>query len=348
MTHRGEPDHSPQRGRTPRSRFYEFLEEEVAALREGYGGLPSPVEARDIWGDIWHQEAHNSTAIEGNTLILREVEILLREGKAVGEKPLKDYLEVEGYGRAAEWIYDQARDAGDWTSDRFVTLAEVRHVHEVALTPVWDVAPHPDATAQERPGNFRRHNIEPFPGGMRPPDWTDVPMLTHDWVESIQRLDDALPFPENLALWHTEFERIHPFIDGNGRTGRLVTNLILIRRGYPPAIIRKNERDRYLRALRKADGGDLGPLGEFLARAILATLHRFIIPAVAGPYRLVPLLSLVDGTMSAGALRGAAERGRLKAHQDENGRWLSSRAWVEEYKGNRSRRGRPSVFGSRR
>jgi hypothetical protein len=342
------PHGSFQRGRKPRARIHEFLEEEVVALRERYGGLPSPREARDIWGDIWHQEAHNSTAIEGNTLVLKEVELLLREGKAVGDKPLKDYLEVEGYGRAAEWVYDQARDAGDWTSDNLLTLAEVRHVHETAMAPVWQVAPHPDATPHEGPGNFRRHNIEPFPGGMRPPDWTEVPMLTHDWVTSVGRIDDRLPFPENLAGWHSEFERIHPFIDGNGRTGRLVINLILIRRGYPPAIIRRTDRSRYLRALQAADGEDLGPLGEFLARAILATLHRFIVPAVAGPYRLVPLISLADSTITATALRAAAERGRLKAHQDENGRWLSSRAWLEEYKRSRSRRGRPPASSSPR
>jgi Fic/DOC family len=333
---------SLQRGRKPRVRVYEFLEEEVAALRERYGGLPSPIEARDIWGDIWQQEAHNSTAIEGNTLVLREVELLLREGKAVGDKPLKDYLEVEGYARAAEWIYDQARGPGDWTTGKLLTMAEVRHVHETAMTPVWQVAPHADATPQEGPGSFRRHNIAPFPGGMQPPDWTAVPMLTDDWVANVCRLDDdPLPFLEALARLHNELERIHPFLDGNGRTGRLLTNLILIRKGYPPAIIRRVERDRYLRALRKADDGDPGPLGEFLARAVLATLNRFIVPAVAGPYRLVPLISLADGTMTAPALRGAAERGRLKAHQDEAGRWLSSRAWVEEYKRSRSPRGRP-------
>jgi hypothetical protein len=69
-----------------------------------FGGLPSPAEAGSIWDDIWHLEAHNSTAIEGNTLVLREVEKLLDDGKAVGAKPLKDYLEVRGYGDAARRV----------------------------------------------------------------------------------------------------------------------------------------------------------------------------------------------------------------------------------------------------
>ena len=108
-------------------------------------------------------------------------------------------------------------------------------------------------------------------------------------------------------------------------------------------MIRRADRDRYLRALQKADGGDYGPLGELLARAVLTTLHRFIVPAVAGPDLLVPLISLADNALTPAALRAAAERGRLKAHQDEGGRWLSSRAWVEDYKRSRSRRGRPPV-----
>jgi hypothetical protein len=117
-------------------------------------------------------------------------------------------------------------------------------------------------------------------------------------------------------------------------------NLILIRLGYPPAIIQNRERSRYLRGLHKADTGDPGPLGEFLARSVLDTLHRFIVPAVAGPARLVPLVSLADQELSVFALREAAVRGRLKAQRESNGRWMSSRKWVEEYKQSRSARGR--------
>jgi hypothetical protein len=112
------------------------------------------------------------------------------------------------------------------------------------------------------------------------------------------------PFPEALADVHAELERVHPFLDGNGRTGRLVTNLLLIRLGYPPAIIRKPERTRYLQDLRRADGGDPAPLGEFPARAIIDTLMRFIVPSVAGPARLVPLAALADTKLSARASHG--------------------------------------------
>jgi hypothetical protein len=213
-------------------------------------------------------------------------------------------------------------------------------VHTLAMSKVWDVAPYPDAGPNEGPGSFRLHNIQPFPGGMRPPDWPEVRALMTDWVARAAALGDPgnRPLPEALASLHGEFERIHPFLDGNGRAGRLVTNLLLIRLGYPPAIIRKAERTRYLAAVRRADAGDPGPLGEFLARAIIDTLMRFIVPAVAGPARLVPLAALADRELSVRALRAAAERGRLRAQRDARGQWRSTRNWVDEYRASRYQR----------
>lgn len=98
------------------------------------------------------------------------------------------------------------------------------------------------------------------------------------------------------------------------------------------------DRRRYLAALRRADGGDLGPLGEFIARAILDNLYKFIVPAIAGPAPLVPLPALATEKLSANALRVAAVRGRLKAAKASDGSWRSSRAWVEEYEASRYRR----------
>jgi len=328
-----------RRGRKSRQAIYGQLTEGVQELRSRLGGLPSPIEAEDIWGYIWYQEAHNSTAIEGNTLLLREVEILLRDGRAVGDKQLAEYLEVRGYADAAQWVYRQGLSPGEWTTGDLITLTEVRHVHMLAMSKVWEVAPHPDAGPNEGPGSFRQHNIRPFPGGMRPPDWPEVQALTTDWVVRASALSNADGlFPEALAALHADFERIHPFLDGNGRAGRLVMNLLLIRLGYPPAIIRKAERTRYLTALRRADAGDPGPLGELIARAIIDTLMRFILPAVAGPARLVPLAALADAEISARALRAAAERGRLRAHRDERGQWRSTRNWVDEYRASRYKR----------
>jgi Fic family protein len=328
------------RGRRTRSALYERLHMQIAELRDELGGLPAPHEATAIWHDIWLDETHHSTAIEGNTLVLRQVAHLLDEGRAIGNKELREYMEVRGYADAAEWVYRHGVEPGAWSGGTLLTLTEVRHVHTLALGPVWDVAPHPEAADDERPGSFRRHDIATFPGGMKPPSWTDVPVRMDEWLADAQALRDldAPHLPAELAWLHARFERVHPFLDGNGRAGRLLMNLLLVRLGYPPAIIRKGERARYLAALRRADEGDCGLLGEFLARAILDNLHRFLLPAVAGTEQLVPLPALVRDGLSANALRVAAVRGRLEAVKGRDGMWRSSRAWVDDYVASRYKR----------
>jgi hypothetical protein len=180
---------------------------------------------------------------------------------------------------------------------------------------------------------------------MTPPPFPEVDHQMTDWVASVNdlRQDADVPFPERLAKAHNDFEKIHPFLDGNGRSGRLLLNLLLVRLGYPPAIVFKNERTKYLTAMRKADGGDYGPLGEVIARAVTNNLYKFVVPAVAGPARLVPLASLADekNGPKLTALRAAAERGRLKAQKAPTGTWLSSRNWVDDYLQNKYKRIKP-------
>jgi Fic family protein len=297
------------------------------------------MEAQDIWRGLWYEEAHHSTAIEGNTLVLKQVEALLEQGRAVGNKELAEYLEVKGYADAADWVYNQAIRPAMTSGVDTISLAELRQIHRMAMTPVWVVAPHPQAPAREQPGAFREHDIQPFPGGMTPPSWPLVHAAVDTWVQEANALEPRSErFPEELSELHAGFERIHPFLDGNGRTGRLVLNLILVRLGYPPAIVYKRQRSQYLAALRRADAGDHGALGEILARAILDNLYRFVVPAVAGPARLVPLAALANDEIGAPALRTAAGRGRLQAVRGADGEWRSSRNWVDEYLAGRYRR----------
>lgn len=332
------------RGRPTRASVYARLDSARNELHNRLGGLPSPEEAGFVWRDIWHLEAHHSTALEGNTLAIREVEALLEQGRAIGAKPLKEYLEVQGYAEAASWVYGQAH-YGESPLEGAVTLAEVRQIHFTLMTPVWQVAPHPDATDRDGPGNFREHDLRPFDGRMSPPSWALVPARIQDWLEftskTIGDLRDGSneqPLPEALAVLHNEFEKVHPFLDGNGRTGRLVLNLLLVRLGYPPIVVMKRQRSAYLTAMQRADAGDPGSLGELLARAMLDNLNRFILPSVAGPARLVPLAALVDERFSIAALRQAAQRGRLEAFQGPDGVWRSSRKAVESYAGAKGRR----------
>src|SRR6266567_562133 len=128
---------SPSRGRPSGTDVLRTLDRAVEDLRS-VGGLPLPVEADAIWERIWYEEAHHSTAIEGNTLVLKEVERLLREGKAVGSKELAEYLEVEGYARAAQWVYTQAvEQPPDWSAGERINLTELRQIHKLAVEPAW-------------------------------------------------------------------------------------------------------------------------------------------------------------------------------------------------------------------
>ena len=329
------------RGRPTRQTVYTRLDEAIEDLRSRLGGLPLPAEAEAIWDDLWHQEAHHSTALEGNTLILNEVRKLLDEGRAVGSKELKEYMEVIGYGAAAKWVYGQAMEPGDWTTGDLLTIQEVRTVHYEAMTPVWGVAPHPNATPGETPGNWRQHDIQPFPEGMTPPPFPEVDHRMADWVAQVNRLREPseAPFPERLAKIHNDFEQIHPHLDGNGRAGRLLLNLLLVRLGYPPAIVFKNERAKYLRAMRKADQAEYGPMGELIARAVTNNLYRFVVPAVAGPARLVPSrASSTQGRRHGTCTASRCRTGRLRAQKADSGAWLSSKKWVAEYQRNKHQR----------
>ncbi len=307
-------------------------------MHELLGGLPAPEDADRIWRWIWHREVHHSTALEGNTLLLDQVEALLDEGRAIGSAELSEYLEVRGYADAAKWVYAQALAPVDAKDAAPVSLTEIRYVHELALGPSWVSAPHPQATPEESPGSFRRHDIRSFPGGMTPPSWVVVPGALAEWVKSLAQLKDAPVLIEGLADAHARFERIHPFLDGNGRAGRLILNLMLVRTGYPPAIIVKRDRDKYLSVLRRADHGDPGGLAEMLARAVTANILEFVLPAKTEPDQLVPLTSLVRKGLGAPALRAAIERGRLQAQKGDDGHFRSTVEWVDDYVAQRYRR----------
>jgi hypothetical protein len=331
-----------RRGRPSRKFILEQVDLAMKDLQRT-GGLPSPAENEEIWRNIWIEEAHNSTAIEGNTLVMSQVRTLLAEGRAVGDKELKEYLEVEAYGKAAEWIYGQGITPDAWGSDGLLSLTELRYVHELTVGPVWTMTPPDDLGSDERAGDLRRREIAPFDAGMKPPSWTEVPALVNDWLTFVNAGPSAEEHPViHLARAHATFESIHPFRDGNGRVGRLVLNLLLVRQGFAPAIIRKRDRTKYLDGLRKADAGDYSPLGDLLARAVKDSLDRFMLPNLAGPVRLLPLNALVRPGLTLRAMQGAVERGRLQVVRDDGGRWLSSKKWVDVYLASRAR-GRASV-----
>ena len=217
-------------------------------------------------------------------------------------------------------------------------------MHALALGPLWDVAPHPEAGADGAAGH--RSGVttsRPFPGGMKPPvvdGRARASSTTGSLTPSALREARALRVAQRSWRALACSLRAGPPVPRRQRPHRAAAAqpAAHIRLGYPPAIVRKADRNRYLDALRHADEGDCGPLGELLARAILDSLHRFLLPALAKPEQLVPLPALATNRLSTDALRVAAVRGRLQAVKGRDGGWRSSRAWVDDYVATRYRR----------
>lgn len=304
------------------------VDEEVQLLHNHLGGLPRAVEADHVLRAIWIDDVHNSTAIEGNTMTRAQVEALVEHGRAAGS--VGESLDVEGYARAADWAYREAREYEG------VPVPVVSELHRRALEFVWHLEP---PRTRDAPGEWRKTPVRVRDVVVSLP--VAIPADLQTWSESTCRQEAGVHPLLHAAVHHAWFERIHPFVDGNGRVGRLVLNFMLIQAGYPPAVILASQRTRYLQALRLADHGNPNPLAEVIARAVSGALLRFLIPNLAGEAKLVPLDALTaHGPYSAHYLRLLVSRRRLRAVRDGN-LWLSSRAWLDEYTAARDRRGRP-------
>lgn len=309
-----------------------LVDEEVALLHASLGGLPRAIEADHILREIWIDDVHNSTAIEGNTMTRAQVEDLVERRRVSAD--LIETLEVEGYARAADWVY---RKAADYEGVPAAVVSEI-HRHTVGL--VWEVEPPP---TRDQPGAWRNGGVRVRSVRVSVP--AAIPADIQDWSKASAKRGDSHPIT-HAATHHAWLERIHPFVDGNGRVGRLVLNFMLIQAGYPPGVILAAQRPRYLQALKKADQGNPSALAEVVARAVSGTLSRFLIPKLAGEAKLVPLSALASqGPYSAVYLRQLVLAGRLRAVR-EGRLYLSSKAWLNDYISTRDPRG--GTPGSRR
>jgi Fic family protein len=289
--------------------------------------LPRAVEADEILRAIWIDDVHNSTAIEGNTMTRAQVEDLVEKRQASGT--LVESLEVEGYARAADWVY---RHAAEYDN---VPVGVLSEIHKQTVGLAWSVEPPP---TRETPGEWRKGGVRVRRVQVSLP--AVIPAELDNWSRSTGQLRESHPIV-HAARHHAWFERIHPFVDGNGRVGRLVLNFILIQSGYPPAVILATQRPRYLRALRTADDGNPNPLAEVIARATSETMSRLLIPKLTGDAKLVPLAALAaQSPYQAAYLRQLALSGRLRAIR-EGRLWLSSRTWLKDYMATRDPRGGP-------
>ena len=170
---------------------------------------------------------YNSNAIEGNTLTLKETAMVL-EGMTIDRKPLKDHLEAVGHRDAFLYIEDIAQNKTRLKD------TEIKAIHSLVLI-----------NRPEDKGVYRRIPVTIAGAYTKPvPPFLIEPKLTELLAENEERKKTMHPI-ERIARFHLEFEGIHPFIDGNGRTGRLILNLELIRNGYPAINVKFTDRKRY-------------------------------------------------------------------------------------------------------
>lgn len=170
---------------------------------------------------------YNSNAIEGNTLTLKETAMVL-EGMTIDQKPLKDHLEAVGHRDAFLYVQDIA------TKDIPLDESVIKNIHALVLM-----------DRPEDKGIYRRIPVRIMGAYTEPVQpYLIEPKIRELLAENKLRRETMNPI-ERIARFHLEFEGIHPFIDGNGRTGRLLLNLDLICNGYPPINVKFIDRKRY-------------------------------------------------------------------------------------------------------
>lgn len=170
---------------------------------------------------------YNSNAIEGNTLTLKETAMVL-EGMTIDQKPMKDHLEAVGHRDAFLYVQDIA------TKEVNLTESVIKNIHSLVLMN----RPEDKGVYRRIPVRIMGAYTEPVQPYMIEPKMTEL-------LENNVARENKMSIIERIALFHLEFEGIHPFIDGNGRTGRLILNLDLIRNGYPSINVKFTDRKRY-------------------------------------------------------------------------------------------------------
>lgn len=185
-------------------------------------------EAERLAEEFIVEYTYNSNAIEGNTLTLRETDMVLR-GLTIGEKPLKDHLEAVGHKDAFDFVRKLVREK------RELSESIIKQIHFLVL-----------ADKKEDRGVYRHIPVRIAGAKTMPVQPYLIAPKMERLIETYHTGQEHIIF--RLARLHLEFESIHPFIDGNGRTGRLLVNLELMKAGFPPIDIKFTDRKAYYNA----------------------------------------------------------------------------------------------------
>lgn len=203
---------------------------------------------------------YTSNAIEGNTLSPVETTLVIEQGVTISGKPLKDHLEALDHYDAIRYVRELAREKTP------VTESDVRNLHRLVV-----MRSRPDIAG--RYADLARY-VRTETGRHEFPSPAVIPALMGDFATWLSTAPDS---PETAFTAHLRLVDIHPFNDGNGRTARLLMNLVLIRCGYPPIAVRPEDRPAYIRALQQSQAGQgAGNLDRLLYARLDATLGEYL------------------------------------------------------------------------
>ena len=272
------------------------------------------------------EATYNSNAIEGNTLTFKETYFVINEGITIKGKSLKNHLEAKSHHEALEFIYDLVENRRQTTVSQHL----IRELQSLIIESI-------DKTIA---GVYRTGEVAVTGATHQPPSAIEVPYLMSNLVSWFGHNQKKLHPIELATIAHHKLVSIHPFVDGNGRTARLLMNIILLQKDYPLAIILKNDRKVYYESLSKADRGNLTPFVAFIARAVERSLDIYLetIGIAKTKKDKFLLLSTISKqtSFSAKYLNLLARSGKLVAHK-EGRNWLTSLSSVKDYLANRKR-----------
>jgi len=192
--------------------------------------------------------AYSSNALEGNSLKETETKIVIEDGITIGGKPVRDHFEALGHSEAYDLLYELAKG-------KEITEANIKALHRLFYYRI----------DEKQAGKYRKHKVIISGTDFIPPAPERIADLMKSFTNSIPDYREKLHPVEYAAVIHKELVMIHPFIDGNGRAGRLLMNLALLQAGYPIAVIPPVLRREYLNSLNLIHQGKEKPFINFIA-----------------------------------------------------------------------------------
>jgi len=222
---------------------------------------------------------YHSNHLEGNSLTFGETKALILFGITAQGKPLKDHFEITGHDEAVKWITDIVK--GDYP----LTESFIRELHSLLLKEPYQVdAITPDGLPTKKTVEVGKYKNQPNHVKTRTGEIfrfatpEETPALMNELVEWYREKKKQVDINPVIfaAEFHYKFIRIHPFDDGNGRVARILMNFILMQFGYPPVIIKTEDKANYFSALQQADSGTIEPFIEYIAKNLNRSLEIMI------------------------------------------------------------------------